>query len=102
MRCMLRRTPSPTRRARSCRPSAPGRIAPQLIAPQLIAPQLIAPQLIAPLLIAPLLVVLLALLALGLVPSAMAWSWPVQGAVLRPYSLGPNAYAAGQHRGVDV
>ncbi len=40
--------------------------------------------------------------ALGLVPSAAAWTWPLGGDVLRPYSLGPDAYAAGQHRGVDV
>ena len=44
-----------------------------------------------------------ALLALFvLVPQASAWSWPLQGEVLRPYSLGPDAYAAGQHRGIDV
>ena len=40
--------------------------------------------------------------ALSLAPSAGAWSWPLDGDVLRPYSLGANAYAAGQHRGVDV
>ena len=40
--------------------------------------------------------------ALALVPAASAWTWPVQGDVLRPYSLGADAYAAGQHRGVDV
>lgn len=40
--------------------------------------------------------------ALGVVPSAAAWTWPLSGEVLRPYSLGPDAYAAGQHRGVDV
>ena len=35
-------------------------------------------------------------------PQASAWSWPLRGDVLRPYSLGPDPYAAGQHRGVDV
>ena len=34
--------------------------------------------------------------------TASAWTWPLHGDVLRPYSLGPDAYAAGQHRGVDV
>ena len=34
--------------------------------------------------------------------AAAAWTWPVGGSVLRPYSLGADAYAAGQHRGVDV
>ncbi len=42
------------------------------------------------------------LVSLGIAPSAMAWTWPLGGPVLRPYSLGPDAYAAGQHRGVDV
>ena len=45
----------------------------------------------------------LALLAVLVVtPQASAWSWPLPGEVLRPYSLGPDPYAAGQHRGVDV
>ena len=45
----------------------------------------------------------LALLAvLFVTPQASAWSWPLRGDVLRPYSLGPDPYAAGQHRGVDV
>ena len=45
----------------------------------------------------------LALLALFvLAPPASAWTWPLHGDVLRPYSLGPDPYAAGQHRGVDV
>ena len=34
--------------------------------------------------------------------SAGAWSWPVGGEVLRPFTLGADAYAAGQHRGIDV
>ena len=33
---------------------------------------------------------------------AGAWSWPADGDVLRPFGLGGDAYAAGQHRGVDV
>jgi len=40
--------------------------------------------------------------ALVLSGSAMAWSWPADGDVLRPFVLGSDAYAAGQHRGVDV
>ena len=40
--------------------------------------------------------------ALAVAPAASAWTWPLRGDVLRPYSLGPDAYAAGQHRGVDV
>ncbi len=42
------------------------------------------------------------LVALVAVPPGWSWSWPLSGDVLRPYSLGPDAYAAGQHRGVDV
>jgi len=34
--------------------------------------------------------------------AAAAWTWPTGGAVIRPYSLGPDAYAPGQHRGIDV
>ena len=33
---------------------------------------------------------------------AAAWSWPADGDVLRPFALGSDAYAAGQHRGIDV
>lgn len=33
---------------------------------------------------------------------AAAWSWPADGQVLRPFTLGADAYAAGQHRGIDV
>src|SRR5262245_9423272 len=43
---------------------------------------------------------LLALLVLA--PAASAWTWPLHGDVLRPYSLGADPYAAGQHRGIDV
>ncbi|HEX6725252.1 MAG TPA: M23 family metallopeptidase [Gaiella sp.] len=42
------------------------------------------------------------LAALVLSGSALAWSWPADGDVLRPFALGGDAYAAGQHRGVDV
>ena len=42
------------------------------------------------------------LAALVLGGPAGAWSWPADGAVLRPFTLGPDAYAAGQHRGIDV
>ena len=42
------------------------------------------------------------LAALALSGSAVAWSWPSDGDVLRPFALGGDAYAAGQHRGVDV
>lgn len=36
-------------------------------------------------------------------PAAYAWSWPVQGPVLQPFSFDPaHPYAAGQHRGIDI
>ena len=40
--------------------------------------------------------------ALAIVPSAHAWTWPAAGPVLRPFSLGADTYAGGQHRGVDI
>jgi hypothetical protein len=43
-----------------------------------------------------------AVLALALVGAASAWSWPADGAVLRPFALGPDVYAGGQHRGIDI
>ena len=43
-----------------------------------------------------------AIASLLVVPAASGWSWPVNGAVLRPFSLGADVYAAGQHRGIDV
>ncbi|HET8743237.1 MAG TPA: peptidoglycan DD-metalloendopeptidase family protein [Gaiella sp.] len=43
-----------------------------------------------------------AVLAAALCGSAGAWSWPADGEVLRPFTLGADAYAAGQHRGIDV
>ena len=42
------------------------------------------------------------LLCLVSPPSALAWSWPADGPVLRPFSVGPDPYAGGQHRGVDI
>jgi hypothetical protein len=36
------------------------------------------------------------------VPSAGAWTWPVEGPVLRPFVFGSDPYAAGQHRGIDI
>lgn len=45
----------------------------------------------------------LVLLALLWAPAAYAWSWPVQGPVLQPFSFDPaHPYAAGQHRGIDI
>jgi hypothetical protein len=36
-------------------------------------------------------------------PAAYAWSWPVQGPVVQPFSYEEaHPYAAGQHRGVDI
>ena len=34
--------------------------------------------------------------------TASGWTWPVQGPVLRAFSVGPDPYAAGQHRGIDI
>src|SRR6266516_84712 len=48
--------------------------------------------------------VLLILCALALpVAAARAWTWPVDGPVLRPFSFDrAHPYAGGQHRGVDL
>ena len=35
-------------------------------------------------------------------PGALAWTWPAEGPVLRPFSIGADPYAGGQHRGVDI
>jgi peptidase M23-like protein len=35
-------------------------------------------------------------------PPALAWTWPADGPVLRPFALGDDPYAAAQHRGVDI
>ena len=45
-------------------------------------------------------VVALVLSSLALPAGARAWSWPTSGAVLRPFSFGPNPYAGGEHRGI--
>ena len=36
------------------------------------------------------------------VQPALAWTWPVDGPVVRPFKLGDDPYAGGQHRGVDI
>ena len=47
--------------------------------------------------------VALSLLAQGSSPaSARGWLRPVDGAVLRPFAVGSDGFAAGQHRGVDL
>jgi hypothetical protein len=48
------------------------------------------------------LIAFLILLSLVFAPGAFAWSWPVDGALLRPFSLGDDPYAGGQHRGIDI
>jgi hypothetical protein len=35
-------------------------------------------------------------------PPALAWTWPADGPVLRPFVFGDDPYAGGQHRGVDI
>ena len=42
------------------------------------------------------------LMGLAVPAAAQAWTWPVDGAVLRPFVLGDDPYAGGQHRGIDV
>ncbi len=43
------------------------------------------------------------LLFLAWTPVAHAWSWPVQGPVLQPFSYDEaHPYASGQHRGIDI
>ena len=48
-----------------------------------------------------LLLPVLVALQVGVQP-APAWTWPVDGPVLRPFVLGDDPYAGGQHRGVDI
>lgn len=43
-----------------------------------------------------------ALFALLLPGGAQAWTWPIDGLVLRPFVFGSDPYADGQHRGIDV
>jgi hypothetical protein len=46
-------------------------------------------------------VVVLVLLAWA--PAAYAWSWPVQGPVLQPFTYDEShPYASGRHRGIDI
>ena len=45
---------------------------------------------------------MLVLVALIYAPAAGGWTWPVEGPVLRPFALGDDPYAAGQHRGIDI
>src|SRR5215204_5832794 len=33
---------------------------------------------------------------------AAAWTWPVEGSVLRPFVAEGDPYAGGQHRGIDI
>jgi hypothetical protein len=35
-------------------------------------------------------------------PPAHAWTWPVDGPVLRPFQFGDDPYVAGLHRGIDI
>jgi hypothetical protein len=35
-------------------------------------------------------------------PAAATWVWPARGEVIAPYRNGPDPYAAGQHRGIDI
>jgi hypothetical protein len=39
-----------------------------------------------------------------LTPAAMAvvWTWPVRGPVIQRFAYGPNPFARGQHRGIDI
>ena len=39
---------------------------------------------------------------LALASPAAAWTWPADGTVERPFGVGPDPYAGGQHRGIDV
>ena len=48
------------------------------------------------------LVALLALVVLAAPSAASAWTWPVDGPVLVPFSFGSDPYAGGQHRGIDI
>ena len=43
------------------------------------------------------------LVLLAWAPAAYAWSWPVQGPVLQPFTYDEShPYASGQHRGIDI
>jgi murein DD-endopeptidase MepM/ murein hydrolase activator NlpD len=46
---------------------------------------------------------LTATLLLTFTPVAQAaWRWPLRGPVARPFTVSPDRFAAGQHRGVDL
>src|SRR5919106_1299329 len=47
-------------------------------------------------------VAVLAAAALMQAPAAAGWNWPVEGPFLRPFALGDDPYAGGQHRGIDI
>jgi hypothetical protein len=47
-------------------------------------------------------IAVLAAAALFQTPLAAAWTWPIEGPVLRPFVFGSDPYAAGQHRGIDI
>jgi murein DD-endopeptidase MepM/ murein hydrolase activator NlpD len=36
------------------------------------------------------------------VQPALAWTWPVDGPVLKAFAVGDDPYSAGQHRGIDI
>jgi hypothetical protein len=44
------------------------------------------------------------LLVLTSAPAAASerWTWPVHGNVVTPFALGPDRFAPGQHRGIDI
>ncbi|HYP47579.1 MAG TPA: peptidoglycan DD-metalloendopeptidase family protein [Thermoleophilaceae bacterium] len=44
----------------------------------------------------------LLILMLAAPPAFAAWTWPLGGEVITPYRNGPDPYAAGQHRGIDI
>ena len=50
----------------------------------------------------PAVIALLLSLACPSTSAAATWTWPVNGEVLTRYSNGPDPYAAGQHRGIDI
>ncbi len=50
----------------------------------------------------PIVLSLLVLLLVAAPARAGSWRRPVDGALLRAFDIGPNPYAAGQHRGVDL
>lgn len=46
--------------------------------------------------------VALALLGAAPAQAAEGWSWPLRGKVITGYRNGPDPYARGQHRGIDI